>query len=150
MAATETTVDLSGLNFSLKSLVDVLGVDSKDIIRTEAGQLAADIANGLGPKNLSKGSKSVKASIKKRFFPLKDGIAPFNGKQAGSKSMQWLFATKKKAFKSVVGADRGDIRLTQSAAELMKSRKRSPTPSPISKTRSWSSIPPRSNSFRQT
>ena len=122
--ATETTVDLSGLNFSLKSLVAVLGVDAKDIIRVEAGQLAADIANGLGPKTVSKGAKSVKASVKKRFFPLKDGITPFHGAQAGKKSIEWLFATKRKAFKSVVGADRGDVRLSQSAAELMRSTKR--------------------------
>jgi len=124
VSANETTVDLSGLNFSLKSLVAVLGVDAKDIIRTEAGQLAADIANGLGPKSLSKGSKSIKASVKKRFFPLKDGITPFHGVQSGKKSIEWIFATKRKAFKSVVGADRGDIRLSQSAAELMKSTKR--------------------------
>ena len=122
--ATETTVDLNGLNFSLKSLVAVLGVDAKDIIRTEAGQLAADIANGLGPKSISKGSKSIKASVKKRFFPLKDGITPFHGVQSGKKSIEWIFATKRKAFKSVVGADRGDIRLSQSAAQLMKSTKR--------------------------
>lgn len=110
--------DLGGLNYTLKSLVAVLKVDSATVTRIEAGQLAADIATGLGPKTISKGNKSVKASVKRSFFPLADGIQPWTGKQAGKGDIQWLFATTSKNFSGVVGVKRGDLHLNADAKRL--------------------------------
>jgi len=119
---TTATVDLSGLNYSLGELAAVLKTDSRQIVRTEAALLAGDIADGLGPQNISRGNSSVLRGVKKSFMPLKRGIQPFFGTGAGKGDMHWLFGTKKN-ISALVGADPVDVRLDANAGTMLKIRK---------------------------
>ena len=120
-SAITTSVDLSGLNYSLGELSAVLAVDGRQLVRVQAALLAADIADSLGPKNISRGNSSVLSGVKKNFFPLKSSIVPFFGTGAGKGDIHWLFGTKKK-IKALVGADPMDVRLDASAATMQKLR----------------------------
>lgn len=123
MSAPETTsMDLSRLNYSLGELAAMLKTDGRQLVRTEAALLAADIADGLGPQNITRGNSSVLRGVKKSFFPLKNGIQPFFGTGAGKGDIHWLFGTKKKIH-ALVGADPMDVRLDANADTMIKIRR---------------------------
>lgn len=119
-----TTVDLTGLNHTMAELTAVLGLDMKEVVRVQAAALAAQIADGLGPKTEAKGKARVKRGIKRSFFPLNSGIKPWMGTGAGKGDIHWLFATKgkKTPYPALVGADAKDVRLDLTATAMRKMR----------------------------
>jgi hypothetical protein len=117
--AITTEYDITGLNYTLGELLGVLDVDKKTVLRAEAGQWAGQIAAQLGPRTEATGKKSVKASFKRNYFPLKPRVDFYQGSRAGKGDIQWLFSTNKKII-ALVGADPENIKLGMSASALRK------------------------------
>ena len=84
----------------------------KDMLKTEAGLLAWEISEQLGPRTLPEGKAKVEKDVSKVFFPINENIPFFTGNKTGHQSdFQWLFAygggDGKPSF--LVGADSADI-----------------------------------------
>jgi hypothetical protein len=90
-AGLKTEYDITGLNYTLGELVGVLGVDAKAVVRAEAGQWAGQIADQLGPKNLSGAVKKVERDLKRNlsFKPVRENI---KGTHQGGGEIKWLYA----------------------------------------------------------
>lgn len=134
MSALKTEIDLSGLNkFQSQLFGALLGTgqggqgDAQRFIATEAGQLAWEISNQLGPKTKADGGKKIDADARKMFFTLqsKDGadVPVWTGAKAGSGEIQWLFASPK--MKYIVGAEREDVHPRMGVSGLKEIARRS-------------------------
>lgn len=124
----KTEIDLAGLNqFNSSLMAALIGTgqgtmgDAQRFIATEAGQLAWDISQALGPKTLAEGGKKIAAAAKKVFFPIT--VPVFTGAKAGGGDMQWLFGSKK-GHPMLVGAAREDVLPNLSGAEMSEVFKR--------------------------
>ena len=86
--------------------------ECKNMLKTEAGLLAWEISEQLGPRTLPEGKAKVEKDVSKVFFPMNDHVPFFTGRKTGTRSdFQWLFAygggDGKPSF--LVGADSADI-----------------------------------------
>lgn len=94
----------------------------KDMLKTEAGLLAWEISEQLGPRTLPEGKEKVEKDVSRVFFPLSDKVPFFTGRKTGTQAdFQWLFAYGggggKPSF--LVGADSADI-IGDRSADLRK------------------------------
>ena len=106
------TADLSGLNYTLSELAAVLGVDGRQLVKTEAGQYAGQIADQLGPKNLSSATKKAERELKGivSFKPVRENI---KGAHQGTGDVRWLYAGSK--FLAGIAADDNKVMLQAAA-----------------------------------
>ena len=84
----------------------------KDMLKVEAGQLAWEISEQLGPRTLPEGKAGVEKDVSRVFFPMSDRVPFFTGRKTGTQAdFQWLFAygggDGNPSF--LVGADSADI-----------------------------------------
>ena len=115
---------LSQLMGSLKAAVMGNGAttgDCQDMLRTEAGLLAWDISEQLGPKTLEEGKRGITKDAKMVFFPVRNSIDWFEGthKEGPHADFKWLFATKRGPG-MLIGADAADILANADAGTLTK------------------------------
>ena len=94
----------------------------KDMLKTEAGLLAWEISEQLGPRTLPEGKANVEKDVSKVFFPIDENVPYFTGSKMGKQEdLQWLFAYggkpagKEASF--LVGAAPEDI-ITDRATDL--------------------------------
>ena len=94
----------------------------KDMLKTEAGLLAWEISEQLGPRTLPEGKAKVEKDVSKVFFPIDENVPYFTGSKMGKQEdLQWLFAYggkpagKEASF--LVGAAPEDI-ITDRATDL--------------------------------
>lgn len=128
-------IDLAGLTkFNSQLFGALLGTgqggegDVHRFIKSEAGQLAWDISNAIGPKTKNKGIAAIARDVRKVFFGIT--VPVFPRPQQGQGDIQWLFASSKMNY--LVGAHREDVLpgIGQSAMkEAMKSASRERGPS---------------------
>lgn len=124
----KSEIDLDGLNkFNSSMLGALIGTgqgtmgDAQRFIATEAGQLAWDISQALGPKTLKAGKDKIAKAARAVFFPI--NVPVFTGAKAGSGDMKWLFASQKNNS-MLVGADREDVQPNLAGAEMQDAFKR--------------------------
>ena len=115
---------LSQLMGSLKAAVMGNGAttgDCQDMLKTEAGLLAWDISEQLGPKTLAQGQAGITKDAKKVFFPVRNSIDWFEGthKEGPHEDFKWLFATKRGPG-MLIGANAEDILANADAGTLTK------------------------------
>ena len=83
--------------------------DASKLLKNEAGQLAWEISEQLGPKTKEEGNENVVKDAKRVFFPIPPAVAkPFEEKQGSRPDFLWLFATKQGPG-MLVGASTEDI-----------------------------------------
>ena len=111
----DTVIDMRELTRLISSLWFAIagsGVehgDMQSILKTEAGQLAWEISEQIGPKTLAAGNRKLEKDMRRTFFPLASGPAEqFDGKQGKSTDL-WLFSYNKNGNSFLVGAHQSDI-----------------------------------------
>ena len=122
----ETTYDmreLTGLISSLWFAIAGSGAehgDMQSILKTEAGQLAWEISEQIGPKTLAEGNRKLEKDMRRTFFPLSAGWDPAQAsenatnpadRQGKTAGILWLFGykSKKSGGYFLVGAHTRDI-----------------------------------------
>ncbi len=83
--------------------------DAAKLLKNEAGQLAWEFSEQLGPRTKEEGNENVVKDAKRVFFPIPPEVAkPFADKQGSRPDFLWLFATKQGPG-MLVGASTEDI-----------------------------------------
>ena len=104
----ELTKLISSLWFAIAGSTGADG-DMQSLLKTEAGQLAWEISEQIGPKTLAEGNRKLEKDMRRTFFPLASGPAEqFVGRQGKSNDL-WLFSYSKNGNSFLVGAHQFDI-----------------------------------------
>jgi len=84
--------------------------ECRQMLKSEAAQLAWDISEALGPRTLEKGKTGVEKDARRVFFPMSPDVPMFGGSRSGTQGdMRWLFAYKKNGASFLVGAEPEDV-----------------------------------------
>lgn len=89
------TIDTSVLNQRLAQLQTALQANGVDVVRSESGQLAWEIANQLGPRTKAESGKRLDKDLKRSFY-VTSGKTNLSATQQFSKypAFTWLYASK--------------------------------------------------------
>ena len=121
-----SAVDLTGFNQLIRDLEDSLvgygeKSDLQKTLKTEAGLLAAEISNQLGPRKKADGERNIFNDAKRSFAEI---TVPevFTGSQAGIGPIRWLFGSEKLNY--LVGALKEDIQPRLSKSRMREAQKK--------------------------